>query len=208
MDHVGVGWRDGLEGYVQSQMGKTSQRKQRDCENPSKPKPCLSTSIPLRMSSYTFKRPVTRITSHLGNEVRYHQWEETLEKPEQACWQKRLQGLQACSSAGELLSTSDLAKALQDLTPRDTDASVSGTQTNSIDPRLMPTLESTSHLAKMIPEANIPQILCKQFLVTEEDISNQERKVKKARERLTVALIAHRIANEAEKVRGLRKENL
>ncbi|XP_052045363.1 methyl-CpG-binding domain protein 3-like 1 [Apodemus sylvaticus] len=186
-------------------MGKTSQRKQCDCENPSKP--CLNTSIPLRMSSYTFKRPVTKITSHLGNEVRYYQWEETLEKPEQAYWQKRLQGLQAYSSAGELLSTLDLTKALKDLTPKDTDASASATQANSIDPRPMPSLESSPHLLKMIPEAG-PQILCKEFLVTEEDIINQERKVKIARERLAVALIAHKLANEAEKVRVSRKANL
>ncbi|XP_076782027.1 methyl-CpG-binding domain protein 3-like 1 [Arvicanthis niloticus] len=186
-------------------MGKTSQRKQCDCENPSKP--CLSTSIPLRLSSYTFKRPVTKITSHLGNEVRYYQWEETLEKPEQACWQKRLQGLQAYSSTGELLNTSDIAKALQDLTPKDTDASASATQANSIDPRPMPTLESSSHLSKMIPEAG-PQIVCKEFLVTEEDIVNQERKVQIARERLAVALIAHKLANEVEKMKGSRKTNL
>ncbi|XP_052609111.1 methyl-CpG-binding domain protein 3-like 1 [Peromyscus californicus insignis] len=189
-------------------MGKTSQRKQCDCENLSKPKPCLNTSIPLRMSSYTFKRPVTRITSHPGNEVRYHHWEESLDKPQQACWQKRLQGLQAYSSAGELLTTSDLAKALQDLTPRGTDVSVTETQANSIGSRPMTTHESSLHLAEMIPETSIPQILCNQILVTEEDISKQEKKVKIARERLAVALIEHRLANEAEKVRGSRRANL
>ncbi|CAO2636043.1 Methyl-CpG-binding domain protein 3-like 1 [Lemmus lemmus] len=189
-------------------MGKTSQRKQCDWENLSKPKACLHTSIPLRMSSYIFKRPVTRITSHLGNEVRYHQWEETLVKPQQACWQKRLQGLQAYSSVGELLSTSDLAKALQDLRPRGTDASVSETQANSVDCRPMTTHESSSHLAEVIPEAGIPQILCNQFLVTEEDISEQEKKVKTARERLTVAMIAHRLANEAEKMGGSKRATL
>ncbi|CAH6777419.1 methyl-CpG-binding domain protein 3-like 1 [Phodopus roborovskii] len=189
-------------------MGKASQRKQRDYENISKPKACLNTSIPLRMSSYTFKRPVTRITSHQCNEVRYHQWEETLDKPQQVCWQKRLQGLQAYSSVGELLSTSDLTKALQDLTPRGTDASVSETQANSIDSRPMPTHKSSSHLVEMIPEAGIPRTFCNQFLVTEEDISNQERKVKIARERLAGALIAHRLANEAEKMRESRKANL
>lgn len=187
-------------------MGKTSQRKQCDWENLSKPKPCLQASIPLRMSSYTFKRPVTRITSHLGNEVRYHQWEETLVKPQQACWQKRLQGLQAYSSTGEPLSTSDLAKALRDLRPRGTDACVSETQANSVDCRS--THESSSHLAEMIPEAGIPQILCNQFLVTEEDISKQEKKVKTARERLAVAMTAHRLANEAEKARGLKRATL
>ncbi|XP_005087715.1 methyl-CpG-binding domain protein 3-like 1 [Mesocricetus auratus] len=188
-------------------MGKASQRKQRDCENTSKPKTCLNTSIPLRMSSYTFKRPVTRITSHPCNEVRYHQWEETLDKPQQACWQKRLQGLQACSSVGELLSSTNLAKALQDLTPRGTDSSVSETQANNIDFRPIATHESSSNLGEMIPEASMPQILCNQFLVTDEDISNQERKVKIARERLAGALIAHRLANEAEKMRESRKSN-
>lgn len=187
-------------------MGKTSQRKQYDWESLSKPKPCLHDSIPLRMSSYTFKRPVTRITSHRGNEVRYHQWEETLVKPQQACWQKRLQGLRAYSSAGELLSTSDLFKALQDPKPRGTDACVSETQANSVDCRS--THESYSHLAEMIPEAGIPQTLCNQFLITEGDISKQEKKVKTARERLAVAMIAHRLANEAEKVRGSKRATL
>nr|XP_044617347.1 methyl-CpG-binding domain protein 3-like 1 isoform X2 [Equus asinus] len=187
-----------------SMMVKSSQRKQHDCGNQSKPKPGLSTSIPLRLSSYIFQRPVTRITSHPSNEVRCHQWEETLERPQQVCWQKRLQGLQACSSAGELLSPLDLAKALHNLTPSCTGASLPGVLTGGLNSSPMPTPSGSSDFAEMIPGAGmgIPQLLCKQFLVTEEDIRKQEGKVKMARERLAMALIADRLAGEAEKVRA------
>ncbi|XP_060484748.2 methyl-CpG-binding domain protein 3-like 1 [Panthera onca] len=185
-------------------MVKTSQRKQHDCGNQSKLKSRLSVSIPLRMSSYVFKTPVTRITAHPGNEVRCHHWEGTLDKPQQVCWQKRLQGLQACSSTGEPLSTLDLAKALQKLAPQCTGGYLPGVLAGGPNSSPMPILASSSDLAKMIPEAGlgIPQLMCKQFLVTEEDIKKQEKKVKAARERLATALAIDRLASEAEKVRG------
>lgn len=68
----------------------------------------------------------------------------------------------------------------------------------------MATSAGSSQLAEMIPGAGlgIPQLLCKQFLVTEKDIRKQEKKMKMARERLAIALIADRLASEAEKVRG------
>ncbi|XP_003938962.1 methyl-CpG-binding domain protein 3-like 1 [Saimiri boliviensis] len=185
-------------------MAKSSQRKQRDCVNQCKSKPGLSTSIPLRMSSYTFKRPVTRITSHPGNEVRYHQWEESLEKPQQVCWQKRLQGLQAYSSAGERLSTLDLANTLQKLAPGCTGASLLGELAGGPERSYpMPPLACSSDVAETIPGegVGVSQLLCKQLVVTEEDIRKQEGKVKTVRERLVIALIADGLANEAEKVR-------
>jgi hypothetical protein len=189
-------------------MAKISQRKENDCANQSRPKPGLSISVPLRMSSYTFKRPVTRITSHPGNEVRYHQWEENLDKPQQVCWQKRLQGFQAYSSVGQLLSTLDLARALQKLAPRCTGTSLPGAVAGAV--HASPTCAlASSHSAEMIPGVGlgVSQHLDKQFLVTEEDIRNQERKVKTARERLAIALIADRLVSEAEKVKGPRRMN-
>ncbi|XP_014688224.3 methyl-CpG-binding domain protein 3-like 1 [Equus asinus] len=181
-----------------SMMVKSSQR------NQSKPKPGLSTSIPLRLSSYIFQRPVTRITSHPGNEIRCHQWEETLERSQQVCSQKRLQGLQACSSAGELLSPLDLAKALHNLTPNCTGTSLPGVLMGGLNSSPMPAPFRSLDFAEMIPRAglDIPQQLCKQFLVTEEDIRKQEGKVKMARERLTMTLVSDRLASEAERVRG------
>ncbi|XP_024434588.2 methyl-CpG-binding domain protein 3-like 1 [Desmodus rotundus] len=184
-------------------MVKTSQRKHREWVNQSKPKPDLSISIPLRMSNYIFKRPVTKITSHPGNEVRYHQWEETLDKPQQLCWQKRLQGLQAYSSTGQLLSPFDLTKSLQKLVPNHTGESLPGDLAGSPHGSSMSSPTGSSHLADMIPGAGLgnPQLPCRQFLVTEKDIRKQERKVKMARERLAVALIADRLASEAERMR-------
>ncbi|KAM9243929.1 methyl-CpG-binding domain protein 3-like 1 [Dugong dugon] len=185
-------------------MVQTSQGKQRDCVTQAKLKPGLSISIPWRMSSYVFKRRVTRITSHPGSEVRCHQWEENLDKPQQVCWQKRLQGLQAYSSAGQLLSTLDLVKALQKTACSYTGESLPQALAGDLHSISMPTPGPSSDLVKMIPGSglDISQLLCKPFLVTDEDIRKQERKVKTARERLAIALTADRLASEAEKVRG------
>ncbi|XP_037680247.1 methyl-CpG-binding domain protein 3-like 1 [Choloepus didactylus] len=185
----------------------TSQRKQRDCVNQYKPKPGLSISFPLRMSSYIFKRPVTRITSHPGNEVRCHQWEENLDKPQHVCWQKKLQGLQAYSSAGELLSTLDLVKALQEIARSCTSDSLPCPIAGGLHTSPLPTPGRSSDLAELIPDHfGISQQLCKrckQFMVTDEDIKKQERKVEIAREKLALALIADRL----EQVRGARRKS-
>lgn len=185
-------------------MVKTSQRKCHDWVNQPKRKPDLSISIPLRMSNNIFRSPVTRITSHPGNEVRCHQWEETLDKPQQVCWQKRLQGLQACSSEGQLLSSFNLTKALQALVPSCTGESLPGVLTGGAHCSSMSNPAGSSHVAEMTPGADlgIPQLPCKQFLVTEKDIKKQERKMKTARERLARALLADRLARETEKMRG------
>ncbi|KAM9746870.1 methyl-CpG-binding domain protein 3-like 1 [Dama dama] len=183
-------------------MVKTSQRKHCDCGKLSKPKPGLNISNPLRMSSYIFKRPVTRITSHPSNEVRCYPWEETLDNPQQLYWQKRLQGLQACSSAGELLSPLDLAKVLQKIAPSCPGESLPRVHAGGPNSNPMAAPAWSSDLSQTIPAAgsSTPQLLCKQCLVTEEDIRNQERRVKTARERLAIALVADRLAGEAEKV--------
>ncbi|XP_038284777.1 methyl-CpG-binding domain protein 3-like 2B [Canis lupus familiaris] len=70
-------------------------------------------ALPVRLTSCILKRPVTRITSHPDNEVRYNERERTLEKPQQICAYRRLQGLQACSSEGETLSTLDFINIAQ-----------------------------------------------------------------------------------------------
>lgn len=51
-----------------------------------------------------FQRPITRITSNPGNEVRYSQWQETWQKPQRVCASRRQKHLQAGSTEGELLS--------------------------------------------------------------------------------------------------------
>ncbi|XP_007529246.2 methyl-CpG-binding domain protein 3-like 1 [Erinaceus europaeus] len=180
-------------------MVKTSRRKTYDDGNQSKPKPSLSISVPLRRSSYIFKRPVTRITSHPDNEVRCHHWEETLDKPQQVWWQKRLQGLQACGSTGEVLSTLDIVTTLQKLAPSCTGVILPGVLGDGLHSSPMPAPAPPSDFVEMIPEPGL--LFCRQFLVTEEDIRKQERRVKMARERLAIALMADTLASEVEKVR-------
>ena len=48
----------------------------------------------------------------------------------------------------------------------------------------------------------IPQLDCQQFLTTEEGIRKEERAVKSTGAILVIALMADRLASEAEKVRG------
>ncbi|XP_058514048.1 methyl-CpG-binding domain protein 3-like 1 [Ochotona princeps] len=184
-------------------MTKTSQKRLRDYTSPSKARAGWSTSSPLRMSSYILKRPVTRVSSHTSNEVRYHQWEETLDKPQQVSWQKRVQGLQASSSTGEELSTMDLAKVLQQL-------AFSGTGASPPQAETAPALAGHSPWPELTPgeaRLGLSQLFYKPFLVTEEDIKIQEKKVETARERLALAMIADRLASEREKLRGLGRED-
>ncbi|KAK2489202.1 hypothetical protein MC885_002983 [Smutsia gigantea] len=183
-------------------MVKMSERRPRDGGKRPKLKPDLNISIPIRMSGSIGKRPVTRITSHPGNEVRYHQWEEALDKPQRLYWQNSLQGLRAYSSAGQPLSTSDLANTLRNLVSRCTGKCPLGALEGV--PQASPTSAPacSSDLAAMTPGAGlgIPQLPHGPFLVTAEDIRKQEREVKLARERLAMALIADRLASETEKV--------
>ena len=88
-----------------------------------------------------------------------------------------------------MLSPLDLAKALLNLAPSCTGASLPGVLAGGQNSSPMPTPAWSSDSAETIPGAAlyIPQLLCKQLLVTEEDIRKQEEKVKMARERLAVA---------------------
>ena len=94
-------------------------------------------------------------------------------------------------SAEEPLSPLDLAKALLNLAPSCIGAFLPGVLTGDPNYSPMPTPAWSSDSAETIPGAGlyIPQLLCKQLQVTQEDIRRQEGKVKRARERLAVALM-------------------
>ncbi|XP_023376031.1 methyl-CpG-binding domain protein 3-like 2B [Pteropus vampyrus] len=156
-------------------------------------------ALPMRLTSCIFKRRVTRITSHPGSEVRRRQWEETLEKPQQVCAYRRLQGLQACSSEGEPLSALDITNVVQMIAPGSARESRDGAGAGSLHTSPGPTAARSSGWAELIPAADLslPHFLCGQP-VTPGDIRRQTWKVKKARERLAMALRADRLAREAE----------
>ncbi|XP_036138107.1 putative methyl-CpG-binding domain protein 3-like 3 [Molossus molossus] len=149
------------------------------------------TALPMRLTNCIFKRPVTRITAHPGNEVRHRQQEETWEKPQQVCAYRRLQGLQACSSEGGRLSTWDITNTMEIIAPRSAGESLCHTDLDSLRTSPKPTTAQFLNLAEMIPGAGrcVPQILRGQP-VTRGDVQRQTLKVKKIRERLAVALRA------------------
>ncbi|KAM8764514.1 LOW QUALITY PROTEIN: putative methyl-CpG-binding domain protein 3-like 3 [Rhynchonycteris naso] len=156
-------------------------------------------ALPMRLTSCIFKRPVTRITSHPGNEVRRRQREETWEQPKQVCAYRRLQGLQARSTEGEFFSTLDGTNTIDIIAPRNAGGNPGHAGPASLCNSPEPTTACSSHWAEMIPGTGlcVPQFLCSQQ-VTPGDIRRQALKVKKARERLAVALRADRLAREAE----------
>ncbi|XP_066122556.1 methyl-CpG-binding domain protein 3-like 2B [Saccopteryx bilineata] len=135
-------------------------------------------ALPMRLTSCIFKRPVTRITSHPGNEVRCRQREETWGQPQQVCAYRRLQGLQARSTEEELFSTLDVANTIDIIALRN-----AGGNPGRAGPGCL---------------CNSPKPPLHGQQVTPGDIRRQTLKVKKARERLAVALRADRLAREAE----------
>lgn len=161
--------------------------------------------LPLRLTSCIFKRPVTKTTAHPGNKVRRSQPEETLKKPQQVCAFRRLQGLQACSPEGDLFSTLDSAKIVSDIAPGGAVESNSLAGARSLHPSTKAIPAQSSDGAEMIPGLGLflPESLCKQPVITYGHIRRQAQKVKKARERLAMALRADKLAREAERPRGL-----
>ncbi|XP_003421343.2 putative methyl-CpG-binding domain protein 3-like 3 [Loxodonta africana] len=183
-------------------MAQPSQKKRRERVPKAKPKPGLGSDLPRRMTSCIFPRPVTRVTSHPGNEVRRRPWEEKLEKPQQVCAYRRLQGLQACNSVGEILNTLDFENVLKTIAPGDPVESLgcAGAEGPRTCPE--PTPVQSSNMAEIIPGVGLrlsPPLHEQQ--VTYADIRRQTRKVKKARKRLAMALRADRLVREAEKAR-------
>ncbi|XP_038284774.1 methyl-CpG-binding domain protein 3-like 2B isoform X2 [Canis lupus familiaris] len=154
-------------------------------------------ALPVRLTSCILKRPVTRITSHPDNEVRYNERERTLEKPQQICAYRRLQGLQACSSEGETLSTLDFINIAQIISLGNAAA---GSPLSSSEPSMVP----SSARAGMIPGVDLCLLpsICREPVVTPGDIRRQTWRVKDARKRLAEALREDRLAREVERARS------
>lgn len=133
----------------------------------------------MRLTSCIFKRRVTRITSHPGSKVRRRQCEETLEKPQQVCAYRRLQGLQACSSEGEPISALDITDVIKMIAPGSAGESRGGAGAGSVHNFPGPTAAWSSGWAELMPAADLslPQ-LCEQP-VSSGAIRRQTWKVKR-----------------------------
>ncbi|XP_025772201.1 methyl-CpG-binding domain protein 3-like 2B [Puma concolor] len=178
-------------------MARTSEKKRQVHLVESKQRCRERAALPVRRTSCIFERPVTRITSHPGSETRCNQWDRTLEKPQQICAYRRLQGLQACSSDGEMLSTLDFTSTLQVVAL----GGVGGA--GSLPGRPEFCTAPSSGWAGTVPGVGFcpPPPVYRQP-VTLGDIWRQTQKVRKARDRLAEALGADRLAREAERARS------
>ncbi|KAK2507208.1 hypothetical protein MC885_005716 [Smutsia gigantea] len=146
-------------------------------------------ALPMRLTSCIFERPVTRVTSHPGPKVECSPQEDRLEKPQQVCAYRRLQGLHACSREGELFSTLDFADILKITTPGGPGQPLGCAGAKSVHTSPKFTAAPPLGWAEMMPGVGLclPLPGCG-GLVTRADIRRQTLKVKKARERLAAAL--------------------
>lgn len=162
--------------------------------------------LPLRLTSCIFQKPVTRITSHPGNVVKRRPCEETLEKPQQAFAFQRLQGLQVYSPEGEPFRTMDSANVSGLIVQRGAGESLGRAGAWSLHTSSEPIIAQSSDGAELNPRLGLflPHALCRRP-VTVADIRRQSRKVKRARERLIMALRADGLAREAKRARSQKK---
>ncbi|XP_006877545.1 PREDICTED: methyl-CpG-binding domain protein 3-like 1-like [Chrysochloris asiatica] len=182
-------------------MSQTPQ-KRLECKYKAKSKRRSDPALPIRLTSCIFPSPVTRVMSHPSNEVRCSQWEEKLEKPQQVSAYRRLQGLQACSSTGELLNTLDFTNTLKTVVPCGPGKVLRhiGDGDPCSHSQLIP--GQSSNVAEIIPGVGLH--LSSHFQeqqITYGEIGRQTQNLMKARENLAEALQADMLAKKAERFR-------
>ncbi|XP_067114293.1 LOW QUALITY PROTEIN: methyl-CpG-binding domain protein 2 [Osmerus mordax] len=187
-----------------SKLQKNKQRLRNENLGLSKGKPDLNTALPIRQTASIFKQPVTKVVNHPSNKVKTDLQRAT-EQPRQLFWEKRLKGLQSSDVTEEVLRTMDLPKGLQSLGPDTTDRTLLSAIASALHMSSAPITGQSSTAAEKNPAIwlNTSQPLCKAFLVTDEDIREQELKVFHARRSLEDALMADGLARAAESTRDM-----
>uniref|UniRef100_A0A8D2DL87 Uncharacterized protein n=1 Tax=Sciurus vulgaris TaxID=55149 RepID=A0A8D2DL87_SCIVU len=162
----------------------------------------VDSALPMRLTSCIFQRPVTRVSPHPGSEVRCSQSEQSLQRPQQLYACRRLQGLQAHDSAGELLSSFDFIHPLKIIAVGNLGASVGRAAAGGPHLFLEPAGQPPCW-KRAIPGGGLchsPSLYSQP--VTCADVRRQMWKVKKLRKKLAEALMADRLSREAERTRS------
>ena len=139
-------------------------------------------------------------------------WSDTVnargpwKSPQQVCAFRTLQGLQAYSPVGEPFGTMDSANVSRLFAQLSVGESLGHVGAWSLHTSPEPILAQSSDGAELNPRLGLflPHALCRRP-VTDADIRRQSRKVKRARERLTMALRADGLAREAKRARSQKK---
>uniref|UniRef100_A0AAY4ABZ3 MBD domain-containing protein n=1 Tax=Denticeps clupeoides TaxID=299321 RepID=A0AAY4ABZ3_9TELE len=120
-------------------------------------------------------------------------------------WEKRLKGLRSSDVTEEVLKTMELPKGLQSVGPDMSDETLLSAIASALHMSSAPITGQTSTAAEKNPAIwlNTSQPLCKAFIVTDEDIREQELKVHQARRSLEEALMADGLARAAETTRDI-----
>lgn len=187
-----------------SKLQKTKQRLRSENLSLSKGKPDLNTALPIRQTASIFKQPVTKVVNHPSNKVKTDLQRAT-EQPRQLFWEKRLKGLRSLDVTEEVLRTMDLPKGLQSVGPDASDDTLLTAIASALHTSSAPITGQTSTAAEKNPAIwlNTAQPLCKAFIVTDEDIREQELRVHEARRSLEEALLADGLARAAESTRDI-----
>ncbi|XP_075398950.1 methyl-CpG-binding domain protein 3-like 1 [Tenrec ecaudatus] len=182
-------------------MDHSSQKEKRDRN--SKVRVQRACALPLRRTSCIFQKPVTKITSHPGNEVRCRQEEDRLTKPQQISALKRLQNLQARSSEDLLLPTLEFTDLLKSTAQACSEEPLGHVADTGSCTQPSPTSENSSNLLQIIPGVGLHHPLIHGQEITCDDIKRQAQEVVVAREKLAEAIRAHELATESEKRREM-----
>ncbi|XP_029566398.1 methyl-CpG-binding domain protein 2 [Salmo trutta] len=183
-------------------MQKNKQRLRNENLTINKGKPDLNTGLPIRQTASIFKQPVTKVVNHPNNKVKIDLQRAT-EQPRQLFWEKRLKGLRASDITEEVLRTMELPKGLTSLGPDTSDETLLSAISSALHMSSSPITGQTTSAAEKNPAIwlNTSQPLCKAFIVTDQDIREQELKVIQARRCLEDALMVDRLARASESSR-------
>lgn len=184
---------------LMSKLNKNRQRLRYDNNNPSKGKPDLNTSLPVRQTASIFKQPVTKVTNHPSNKVKTDP-QKAVDQPRQLFWERKLSGLNAYDIAEELVKTMELPKGLQGVGPGSADKTLLSAIASALHTSSAPITGQLSAAVEKNPGVwlNTSQPLCRAFIVTDEDIRKQEELVYSVRKRLEEALMADMLAHVEE----------
>ncbi|XP_060718629.1 methyl-CpG-binding domain protein 2 [Tachysurus vachellii] len=187
-----------------SKIQKNKQRLRSEHLSLSKGKPDLNTALPIRQTASIFKQPVTKVVNHPNNKVKTDLQRAT-EQPRQLFWERRLKGLRSSDVTEEVLRSMELPKGLQSVGPDSSDETLLSAIASALHMTSGPITGQTSTAAEKNPAIwlNTSQPLCKSFIVTDDDIREQELKVYQARRSLEEALMADSLARATESARDV-----
>ncbi|XP_055375078.1 methyl-CpG-binding domain protein 3 [Condylostylus longicornis] len=145
---------------------------------------------PIRQTASIFKQPVTVIKNHDSSKVKHDS--KYQDKPKQLFWEKRLEGMRACSVAGEEFSRIELPKGMRAVGPNVYEQTVLQSVATALHVSNKPITGQTANRQVLLTNSGVhinpDQPLMQAINVSDDDIRRQEDRVVSARRRLQDAL--------------------